>query len=322
MLKQLIASAANGYILMYFSEHVFWARVRPEDSLGDWISGWLVYSLAGYLLLALIATARVRTIWALFLAGAVFGWLVEGVFVQTTYEALPLSVSWTALAWHALFSVWVGWYAVRRALGHSVLRTALWAGAIGLGYGLWAITWWLEPGLDAATPEAFAGFAFATTGLWILAHGIFNWAAPALRRPNRVLTFIVSALFVAYFAFVAVPAAPVAIGVLPILLALAAFGLWANRRISGDGDLLVSAPIPLRRYLSLVMVPISAVLVYALADAFGWQWHTNWIVYLITTPLGFLLFGVAIYAGWRRGRAALPQNDSGRPGSPVERGFA
>ncbi len=329
MLKQLIASAANGYILMYFSEHVFWAHVRPEDSLGDWLAGWLIYSLAGYLLLALIATARVRTIWALFLAGAVFGWLVEGVFVQTTYEALPLSVSWTALAWHALLSVWVGWYAVRRALRQSMLRTTLLAGVVGVGYGLWAITWWLEPGIAVATPVAFADFAFVTTGLWILAHAVFAWAAPALRRPNPALTLAVSALFPVYFAFVAVPAAPIAIGVLPILLVPAAFGLWANRRNPGDGDLLDEAPIPLRRFLGLGMVPVSAVLVYALAYVFGWQWHTNWIVYVITTPLGFLLFGIAIFKCWRRGRVAplasivaVPAKEFSRPEAPVEGGLA
>ncbi len=122
ILRQILGILATGYILFFYSELMFWARVRPGDALKDWVSTWLLYSLLGYILLTLIARFRVSGIWALFLAGAVFGWLAEGLVVQTAYDSLPLSISFTGLAWHALISVCVGWYAVRRALDNGLAR--------------------------------------------------------------------------------------------------------------------------------------------------------------------------------------------------------
>ena len=305
-IKHTVAAAANGYILMFFSEHMFWARVRPDDSLKNWIIGWIVYSLAGYVVLALIPLARIRTIWPLFLAGAVFGWLTEGVFVQTTYENLPLSVSWTGLAWHALLSVGVGWFGFRVALKRSFMATARLAALVGGLYGLWAITWWAEPGTTAASTIDFAAFVWTTTALFTLAHAAFEWAAPVLSRPNPVLAALVAVTFALYFILVAVPAAPIALAVLPLLLGLAALGLWGYRRQAcADGALFPSDSIRPGRYLAVAFLPLAASAVYALAEALGLRWHTNWVVYLVTTPLGFALFGYALVKGLRRdpGRA-------------------
>ncbi|MBL8097470.1 MAG: hypothetical protein JNL73_25035 [Anaerolineales bacterium] len=301
LLKQVVAAAANGYILMFFSEQLFWARFRPGDNLPEWVLGWIVYSLAGYVMLALLAWVRARSFWSIFLAGAVFGWLVEGVFVQTTYEALPLSISWTALAWHALLSVGVGWLAVRHALRHSFIASGLWAAAIGLGYGLWAICWWLEPDGGVALPLDFAVFTATATGLWIVAHALFTWAEPALQRPSRLLTAISAGSLALWFAFVAVPTVPIAMGVLPILLGLAGLGLWGHRRMNAAPTPLSSAGrIRQLRYLALLALPVTATLVYTLAYAVDLRVQTNWVVYLITTSLGFVLFVLAGLRGWPR----------------------
>ena len=123
MPKRLLSVLACGYILMFYSEHLFWAHVRASDTLFDYLETWLLYSFLAFAFLNLIDHFRVQNIWALFLCGAVFGWLVEGVIVQTTYESLPLSISFTGLAWHALISVWVGWYAVRKAIQTGIGST-------------------------------------------------------------------------------------------------------------------------------------------------------------------------------------------------------
>ena len=60
--------------------------------------------------------------------------MTEGIVVQTAYEDLPLSLSFTGLAWHALISVWVGWYAVRRALFSGLKATLLLSAIIGFAY--------------------------------------------------------------------------------------------------------------------------------------------------------------------------------------------
>ena len=102
VLRNLLLTLTTGYILLFYSELVFWARPRPQDSLTGWLGTWLAYSLAGYVFLAAVQYFHVRDLWSLFLCGALFGWLTEGVIVQTMYDAFPLQISWTGLAWHAL----------------------------------------------------------------------------------------------------------------------------------------------------------------------------------------------------------------------------
>jgi hypothetical protein len=102
IVKQFLGVLAAGYILFFYSELVFWARVQPTDTLPNWISTWLAYSLLAFVFVTIVARFRVHTIWALFLASAVFGWMTEGIVVQTAYEDLPLSLSFTGLAWHAI----------------------------------------------------------------------------------------------------------------------------------------------------------------------------------------------------------------------------
>ncbi len=100
---------ATGFIFFYFSEQLFWARPRPGDSPGGWLATWMAYSALAFIFLVILNHFRVSSIWVVFLAGAAFGWITEGVVVQTTYESLPLSISFTGLAWHALITVlWAG----------------------------------------------------------------------------------------------------------------------------------------------------------------------------------------------------------------------
>ncbi len=274
---------------MYFSEHLFWARVRPDDSLINWLSTWVAYSLSAYIFLRVVSYFRVRNIWALFLAGAVFGWLTEGVIVQTTYESLPLSVSFTGLAWHALISVCIGWYLVRKTLfSHNIWAAMKLAGLIGLGYGLWAINWWLEPDGGVATLPEFALFSFTITALVILAYGLANWSLSTPIRWNKWVDRGIAVLFLAYFLFVAVPAVPIAIVVLPILLGMAYWGLRLNRLVEPEGSLLDEAlsPIQVNNLLALFALPLTGTLIYALALALNLKLQTNWLVYIITTPAG------------------------------------
>jgi hypothetical protein len=48
MPKRLISVLACGYILMFYSEHVFWAHVRPTDTLLGYVAMWLLYSLLAF----------------------------------------------------------------------------------------------------------------------------------------------------------------------------------------------------------------------------------------------------------------------------------
>ena len=300
--KNIVLVFSTGYIFFLFSELLFWARKRPGDSLGEWTITWLAYSLMAFVFLLIISYFRVKNIWALFLAGAVFGWLGEGVVVQTTYEMLPLSISFTALAWHALITVWIGWHAIRKSLRatnpFSTLKLSL---TIGLCYGLWAIMWWLEPDGGVATVAEFAAFSFGAAILAIPAYWLADWSSSESFRPNRWVSIVIMGLFALMFIFVVVTN-PLAVVILPILLGLAYLGLRWNRSREEVGSMLTSFnhPAPMWKYLSLLGIPVAGVSFYALATSLNLQWHTNWVLYLLTTPLGFILFAISLYKLRRR----------------------
>jgi hypothetical protein len=301
IIKQVLGVLVTGYILFYYSELVFWARIKPTDSLPEWTSTWLAYSLLAFVFLTIVARLQVHTIWALFLAGAVFGWMTEGIIVQTAYEDLPLSLSFTGLAWHALISVWVGWYAVRRALYSGLRSTIFVAAAIGFVYGLWAISWWVEPGEVPAPPLEFAQYTFVSTFLLIFAHWLYDRTVPAYFVPNRIVEIIAAILFLLYFAFVAVPAAPLAVVILPVLLLLIYLALRRNRQRETRPPLHTCfvRTDQIWRYLVLLLIPVAASIVYAAAYYAGVRWYTNWILYLISTPAGFILFVISYFKVWR-----------------------
>ena len=47
---------------------------------------------------------------------------------------------------------------------------------------------------------------------------------------------------------------------------------------------------PLVSYLGLLAIPAVAIAVYTLATWLGLRWQTNWVLYAITTPAGFVMF--------------------------------
>jgi hypothetical protein len=297
-IKQLALVLATGYIFVFFSEHLFWARIRPEDSLKNWISAWIAYSLMAFIFLHLVTHFRVIEEWSLFLSAAAFGWLAEGLIVQTTYESLPLSISFTGLAWHALITVRIGWYAVQRALtSPASLRTFGLFAALGLCYGLWAIAWWLEPDGGVATLAEFSTFTLTITLLVTIAYALVNWGATESFLPNIWVTRIIYAMFALYFAFITVPAAPIAVIILPILLGLTYSGLRRHRPTEETATLITTlgGHIHPLNYLAIFALPLTAIAVYAIALSLNLQWHTNWILYLIATPLGFILFGIGVF---------------------------
>ena len=300
LLKNILLVLSTGYIFVYFSEHLFWARIRPDDSLVGWMGAWIAYSLLAFVFLTLVAYFKIKNIWSLFLAGAAFGWLAEGVIVQTTYESLPLSISFTGLAWHALITVWIGWYALRKSFFASFSTLKL-SAVIGACYGLWAIAWWTEPDGGVSSVADFAAFSLVTTILVILAYWLANWSATAPFLPNRRVTLCISGIFILYFLFVTVPAMPLALGILPILLGLVYLGLHRNRLASDETSMIneLTGNIPAWNFLSLLALPVTGILVYWIALSLNLHWHTNWILYLIATPLGFILFGLSLYRSWR-----------------------
>lgn len=302
----------TGYIFLYFGELVFWATPdRPGMGVGVLLITWLVYSIFGYVFLSVVSLFRARNFWAVFLAGAFFGWFEEGIVVQTTYGStdtpFPMSIAFTALAWHALIDVGVGWYLVRRVLAENrILKTVSLAAAIGTFYGLWAIFWWNEPpepmqaffaaGREDLVFLHFAMFALATTGLLILVYWLHHRAMPVVFRPGRIELGFLGAVTCLYFFAITVPAAPRALWLLPLLMGLTLWGLWANRRMESRPDAITafSEPVQWIHYPALMVIPVVAIAIYGVGLAFDANLRTNLVVYYVGSALGTLCWLAAL----------------------------
>lgn len=124
-------------IAFWGSENLFWTAPPNDVGLRDLLTTWIAYSLA-------VAVAIGAVIWsglggwrALFLGGALLGWLAEGVIVGTTYEAFPFQLVWTPLAWHAAITGlligglcragphWPVWQQLVAVLGLAIVGSAM-----------------------------------------------------------------------------------------------------------------------------------------------------------------------------------------------------
>jgi hypothetical protein len=301
-IQKLITVLATGYILFFFSERVFWSFPRPGDKPLDFVLGWLVYSLLGWIFLLLVRQCRIASFPAVFLAGAVYGWLDEGVVVDTMYGnadgPFPASISFTGLAWHALISVGIGWY-----WQGKVLRTAkpsslaMFSVTVGLGWGLWAGWWPAELGNASTSLAAFTAHTVVCSVLLVLAWMVLGLVPADCFRPGKremAALFGIAALF---FLAVRVPATPRSAFILPPLLAACAYGLNRNRLQEQRPDLVETfvGHIPPRACLWLLLAPVTAITVYAPVTVWAWRLPTNQIVYKVTTPLGFVLFVLSLW---------------------------
>ena len=138
--NRILFAAMSAAILVVFSEKIYW-----------YIQGYgflellLYYFFPTYVFLWAIEAFHVRRWAPLFLAAALYGFLVEGVLAPVLYEDGLLGlfhVSYTSLAWHALISVLFGWYWLRRLLiqGND-RRIMLWSAVFGLFWGLWSLAY-------------------------------------------------------------------------------------------------------------------------------------------------------------------------------------
>ena len=241
---------------------------------------------------------RVASFPPLFLCGAVFGWVGEGVVVDTLYgnatSPFPLSISFTGLAWQALLSVGVGWYMIGQALTEGrPTWTAMLSLAVGTSWGLWAVWWPAELGSKVDTSVwSFAHHALVCSIPLLFSWAVLGRACPNWFAPGKVATIVLWGLVVVIFLAARVPARPYALLVLPPLLALCWAGLRRNARTEQRPDVLdvILGRIRPRNVMTLVLMPLAATAVYALFRSLNWRPATNVVLYVITMLLGFWYF--------------------------------
>lgn len=300
----------TGYVLAFFSETVFWSFWRSNDGVPGRVLTWLLYSLFGYLTLAVVRSFRIIDGWVLLLAGAFFGWVCEGVYAMTVYGdpsmPFPLTIAWTALAWHGPLSLVLGWFWLGLALrsGHP-MRTTLLSLSIGLFWGVWALGWGAETPPLVVPPHEFLLHAAVTTGGLALAHMAVAAGHPESYTPSRLGLALASGVIIGFFALVTVPAVPMALIVLPALLGIVWLALRRERARRPDDSVLslLASPIRLQNLPGLALIPLTGTAVYAAGQStFVPPASIHPVLAGVTSLTGLVLF---CFAGARaiRGRA-------------------
>ena len=325
--KRIVMAIASGYILMYFSEFYFLNEGPGAEFVKKWttdplsIPGWLLgfslyYAGWGFIMLTAIGLCRVRSFWSLFIAGALFGWAVEGIVIPVIYENMPGSIGWPSLGWHALVDVWLGWYLIRKILQkNNYWYTTITAVALGLFWGVWSTWYWVgqpPPGETAFPPipaDVYVPYALALGVLLILAYIIMDKAGGREFKPSITEIVLLTIWHVWGFCFGAVAAAPVAIYVLPTLFAGGILVLWWNRATETRSDIFatLSGRVGWGHYALLLLIPVCAIPVYTIF--YRLDLHVP-IVHIVAVPLMcagnvLLVISVVMVARRRRPHAAV-----------------
>jgi hypothetical protein len=315
-LRKLVCTLSTGYILFVFSERLFWTVWKEGDSLVDLTVTWLAYSAIAYLFLATVCWSRADDFWSMFLAGAVYGWLVEGGLIDTLYGTqpsapFPVSISITGLSWHALLSVMVGWWATGRALAASRPWRLVWISlAVGVFWGVWAMFPRREtPPIITPVPEFFVNAAILTLGL--MASWWLNFRAGVRDfRPGWFGVVLCTLLIGLFYVQHVLKLGVLPLAVLPLLLGIAAAALYRHRQRTDRSVHAISDDFRPSRLPILSVIPITATVVYAAAAAAGMdETPVSAIVYYyLTGPVGIGLFVLAIVlVFWRTSRTQLAQ---------------
>lgn len=312
LFRNLAFALLNGFVMFFYSERLFWTIYRSEDSIQDHIITWIFYSAVTFVFLWAVRHFRVRTLWALFVAGAFYGWIVEGVLAWTLYGTepsapFPLSISVTGLSWHALITVMVGWYYVRRTLlQNNLAKTAMVAGLIGLYWGAWAMFLWRENPPVIKPIHEFFLYALVMTSLLILSYWVIDRCNPTRFTPGKFGLGFCAFVLLGFFILQNV----VNLGLRPLLiltplLLIIYFTLRKNRKEETRPDLLAALEgnVKLVNYLMLLAMPIIATAFYRLALAANLgRFPVNVaIYYYITAPAGIVMLILSLLQTFRQG---------------------
>ena len=313
-------------VLVFFSEKVFW--YVQGFAIGELI---LFYALPTSVCLWTLDHFRVHDLSGLILVGALFGFLVEGVLTPVIYEAGLLDPIMPAyfIAWHGLLSMVLGWYWIRRTLiQEKIWKLVLGGGGIGLLWGTWSLTYRLPESIQEYQALVLEGenwipgpwpaadyllYTVVFSLMLILAHGLLRgkiWQTKFRLKTweKLILIGLLIFIFAAQVGFV-YPLAGLKFGGLLLLVLVP---LEINRRKSGDRPSLLiqlSDDIsPLKIWL-LLIIPISAVLVYALDHLFPFPEELLRELSALL-PLFQALLGAAAYL-WAVGRQLFHTTNPG-----------
>ncbi|MDJ0924431.1 MAG: hypothetical protein QNJ77_07710 [Acidimicrobiia bacterium] len=304
----------SALLVVTASERVYWyvGGVSLDSILGIAIF-YMIPTLAGLWALGSGPSIRLHQV---VLAGAIFGFVVEGVLTAVVYEdgVLPIMAA-LFVGWHGLLSVVAFWYLTRRWLLARRRRSlVIGSAAVGLLWGIWSIVYTLpeasegfEAGFTTMDPGGFAIYALVVGLAFAAAHYLIGYVWPKQFQPGKWGSRGIVMLLAAYAATAVLPAVPWA----PIKFAILVGGsLWLLRRSREAGPEEPSAIAALQGHVRLRDVVLLLVMPVVSATAYSVVWSMELstaaveaiftTVSLLTVLAGLSAFGWAARCSLRR----------------------
>ncbi|MBN1266670.1 MAG: hypothetical protein JXA25_14335 [Anaerolineales bacterium] len=169
------------------------------------------------------------------------------------------------------------------------VRMAQLSTVVELPYGLLAICRWVEEPGKSIPAGGFALYSFGSALALIAAYRILDRADQISLKMQRWKAVLVGLFAAGLFALGSVADKPVSILIFPLLMLAVFVPLRRNRSQTEEGYVFHLFPGKVRgvNYWLILLIPLSASLLYWLAQMLGMQFPTKWVVYLITAPAGF-----------------------------------
>jgi hypothetical protein len=288
-LRKFACIAATGAIMMYGSEILFWSVPPVGLSALDLGVTWLAYTLSAYGFLVALAYFKVSNWRGLFLCGAIYGWVVEGVIAGQMYLAFPVQLVWTPLAWHGLIVALGIFWLPRISLSWRLGKQIWLYCALGLGFGLWAMWWPLERQPMPGFSEIIAylvGLSLVPIAAQLV---IDRWGTSLLAVSKRESIAVGSLLSILWLIRAGLTL-QLTVLAFPVLAGLT---LWALRH-QPQGVILIQRWVevpanPARHFLFLI-VPVMACMLAFAAWSLSLVPPTNMAIYAVTTGISALIY--------------------------------
>lgn len=288
-IRRIVSVLSLGYVFFYFSELLFWARLKPEDTGRSLLFTWLVYSFMAYLFILIVEYGKIRTRYGLFLAGLVFGWVAEGLVVYTMYDAFPFQIAWTGMAWHALLSVVLGISLMKTMMDQTVPRIVFLTVCVGLFFGFWSVWWKLEDGFTIPFFDNVLYWFLSTCGLVVAFVG-YHHGYPRYFKASRgeiILLVVITAAFV----LAAIIEKGETLLILPLAISIPVSGILINLKRYDHDEKYNSILVPNQgrvtaRILLIFLIPVMAILVYEMMRGIGLETHYYVAAVTVTISIG------------------------------------
>lgn len=298
--KSFFISLLCTVIMVFFSERLFWTVFKSGDNPADQIMTLLAYMAPTYIFIYIFRHLNAVSFPAVFINGALYGWLIEGGLTHTLYgtqesATFPISIFCTSVSWHALITAISAWYLIPKFMSEGNKKyLKVTCVSLGIFWGLWAMFLWHEtPAIVSTIPE-FAAHAFFTSALLIAAfYSLFSKGLLFNYSPGKTGLYISILLLGVFFSEHVKN-----LGLRPILvlLPLILFSILMLIKNSTEAKVEMQKD-NYTNCRQLYWLPLSATITYSLTYILDLSWIpiAKIVFYWLTLPIGIIAFSISIY---------------------------